>query len=246
MDLGRERGIPGAERPRGLPERVLALHERVAVGARLRQPGGVGAPGVLVVPDGRVDGLKAEIGQIDAPTARRPVGAPLLAVAQFVGPPEIEVELAHAGGLVAGVDQQRGDRRQRVAGVHAVGAHAVARGVVASHQRGPRAHAERIGHVPLGEAHPLGREAVDGRRPDEAVAVAAEGVAPLRVGEHQEHVWALVRTHGVTSMPRFPPILAAGILARYGLRSRTIRAKDVIEHDAGAAGNPRTSPGGRP
>ncbi|GAA0628733.1 hypothetical protein GCM10009016_18110 [Halomonas beimenensis] len=79
----------------------------------------------------------------------------------------------------------------------AILAHAVDRRLLAGDQAGPVGLADRRGHVEAREAHALGGQAIQVRRAHGGIAVAAQVIRPLLVGDEEHETgggaWSLLR-----------------------------------------------------
>ena len=106
------------------------------------------------------------------------------------------VALADHFGLVAGGGQLAGQQvRRRPVGVPAHADRAVGRRRRAAHHGAPRRHAARALGVGAREARPRGGQPVQVRRLQHRVALDAQGVAALLVGQDQNDVGSITR-HG--------------------------------------------------
>ena len=129
-----------------------------------------------------------------------PVGEGLVAVLRVVefdlldlSDPAVDgsVEVVAAPGdarVVAVLAQVFGKGAEAAGERHVEAGHVHRYGRTPRHDRGARRHALRRGGVGAVEAHALGGETVEIRRPDVGVAVTADGEGALVVAQHQQDV----------------------------------------------------------
>ena len=204
-----------AQPPAPVPVLEVGVHDREiraleAVVGQLEVVRGIALPGrfqLLAVPPGaaaaRLD--RQAVLRIARPLRRRAVDV-------------LQMRLADQRGGVAGGAQQLDEHGLVQRKLDAVVAHAVRRGHPAGHDRGPVRHADRARDVAALGAEARVRERVDVRRADDPVAVAAEVVGAVLVGDDEEKVRAF--RHALHSALMF----AALTTPLHFARSRSIAA----------------------
>ena len=105
------------------------------------------------------------------------------------------MKFSDAGGAVAGVGEQDGQALHAVEGLKVMlvvlqAIHAIAVVLLAREDDGPRRAAARGGAEGVREARAIGREGVEMRRLDHGVAIGAEGVEAMIVGDDQYDIGA--------------------------------------------------------
>ncbi len=134
------------------------------------------------------------------------------------------VPLAEHGGVVAGVDEQRRERGVIVGNAHSVGTRPQrlldpggdAPGIAARVQADAGGRTPGRTGVGVGEAHALGREAIEIRRRDLGGSEAAEIGPSEVVGQNEDHVG---RGGGAARSPALEPTFVANGMLVVGHRS---------------------------
>ena len=184
--------LPGAV-PGGLFKRVLDVDQV----DRFRRPFAQIAPDVpllqVVMAQGQVHVVESVVRPVPVIRHQALIPGVLalhfprvgLAAVEAVGP---QVGLADQRGVVAGVRKQLAEGRDLGVQGDAVGPNAVGPRGGAGDDGRARRHAERLGDVHLFGPHPFGRQPVQGGRPGDRVAGAAQRVGPHLVGGDENHV----------------------------------------------------------
>ncbi len=128
--------------------------------------------------------------------ARRPRKAGLRfdAVRHRMAGHVLKMRLADQRGAIAGVPQKVDERHRVEIERNAIVPRAVHGRHASGHQHDAVRHADRAGDVEILEPQAAGRQAVDIRRPDDGIAIAADMIGAVLVGDEKQKVRS--RGHG--------------------------------------------------